>query len=336
MYQKLLQAQPDNALASKRLAECKTFAIKQEQVNKLISDAQLFHTQGKKDSAIFALQKALEIDPGNKEAEMFLATLQVPTKAPTAVAPPKAKEFPIKLIPIPIVIIALALGGYFLFLKKTESKPTPVVKTFTIKKAPPKKINKPKEIQPAPQQKESTTSHLEKSLSEKELLALLDEAHNLYTAGNLPEALQKYKEILSYQPDNKDALERSKEIESTLSAIQEERKRLLDEALRYYKLQDYEAVVKVLKSANQRFPDDKAIFALLKDGYYNLGVDALKKKQCQAALDFFKQIEFLDESDHTATAEIELANSCSGKSSIEPSIAFKIDSLQYRTFNMPQ
>jgi len=335
LYQKILQAQPDNALASKRLAECKTIAIKQEQVNKLISDAQLFHTQGKKDSAIFALQKALEIDPGNKEAEMFLATLQVPTKAPTAAVLPKAKEIPVKLIAIPVIIIALALGAYFLLHKKTEPKPTTIVRTFPIRKAPVKKINKPKEIKSSPQPNQNTPSQPEKTLSDKELLALLDEAHNLYTTGNLPAALLKYKEILSYQPDNKDALERSKEIESTLSAIQEERKRLLNEAERYYKLQDYEGVVKVLKAANQRFPDDKAIFALLKDGYYNLGIDELKKKRCQAAVDFFKQIEFLDAADHTASAEIELANSCSGKSDIEPSTLFKIDALQYRAFNMP-
>ncbi|OGF64516.1 MAG: hypothetical protein A2Y62_06690 [Candidatus Fischerbacteria bacterium RBG_13_37_8] len=334
MYQKLLEIQPDNPIAPGRIDECRKLLQKQEQINKLISDAHVFHMQGKKDSAIFALQKAMEIDPSNKEAEMFLNTIQASSAgAPTAAAAarPKEKSALAKIIPGIVILVVILAAVYFLFIKEsppplTDQQPPP--KTDPIlppPKTPPKTTPKP----------DTTPIKPLTPVDEKKLLALLDEAHNLKMDGNLHASLQKYQEVLTLKPDHEDAKAKVNELERNIAAIEAQRKGFMNEAEKYSNLQDFEAVVRVLKAAMEKFPNDPTFVSLLKDGYFNLGIASIKKKMCDMAIDYFKQLEFLDPADQSATPEIEIARSCSGKTTFEPSLKYQIDALTYRPFSPP-
>ena len=334
-YQKLVEMQPDHPNAVKRISECKVLLQKKEQASKLVSDAQVFHMQGKKDSAIFALQKALEIDPSNKEADIFLNTIQSSASAPGAAVPSaRTQEKKSMLIPIiVIVMIAVVVAGVIFYFRKGSSTPAVTNKPITQTH-----LNLPPVNQKPVITKPVDTTPVGPTVSQEKLLAMMDEAHNLYEQKNWTDALDKYKQILAVSPHDPVVMNRIKEIESTISGIAEKKNKIRTEVARYggsQKFPDYEAVVRVLKIAVDEFPEDTSFFISLKDGYYDLGVDSLQKKQCAAALEYFKQISFLDPNDTSATAEIEIASLCSGKASIEPSLQFKIDALTFRPFNAP-
>ncbi len=332
LYNQILSIQPDNELINSKVKECRSLMQKQEQINKLISDANVFHMQGKKDSAIFALKKILEIDPGNKEAEMFLNTIQSASSVGVSVAPKAAKSPLLKII-IPIILLGIIAAGYFFFFKEKEivepkepvvepQKPVLPIKPKT-KPTPTEKptIQQPKVLTPA---------------EEKKILELLDEAHNLQLADNLQKALEKYNEVLLINPNQQDAKVKADEIKRKIEAIETARKNLLQEAEKYFNMEDYEAVVRVLKVALDKFPNDAVFLSLLKDSYFNLGIVSLKKLQCSIAFEYLKQIEFLDPSDKSAQRELNLADTCKMKSSVEPSLKYEIDALEKRPFNIPQ
>lgn len=331
LYQQIIAVQPDNEIVKEKVNECKMLMQKQEQINKLISDAHVFHMQGKKDSAVFALKKVLEIDPSNKEAEMFLNTLQSATAA-VGVAPAKEAKSPLLKIIIPLLLIIIA-GVYFFFFREKETTvvqapPVSPQKPLTTSKPKPKPIVNPKPVAPPP--KPLTPAE------EKKILDLLDEAHNLQIADNLEKALEKYNEILAIKPDHQDAFAKTEEIKRRLEAIESSKKNFLSETEKYYNMQDFEAVVRVLKVALDKFPNNHIFLSLIKDAYFNLGIASLKKFQCDAAVEYLKQLEFLDPSDKSAQNEIKIAYSCKGKTSIEPSLKYEIDAIQLRPFNIPE
>ena len=242
------------------------------------------------------------------------------------------------LIPgVVILLIAVLAAAYFLFFKKEDPPPLPPSQQKRTLPTPIPQQPNELPVKPPPQQPDTTPK-----VSPEKLLVILDEAHNFYEQKNLPEALKKYQEVIALSPNNPDALARVKEIESTLAAIAVKKGKFLLEAQRCYSVQrpeysDFEGMVKIFKAAAQEFPNDHDpdFVSMLKDGYYNLGISSLQKKQCAAADDYFKQIQFIDPYDASAFAEIEIAGSCSGKTSIEPSILYKIDALKLRPFIMP-
>jgi len=333
LYKKIYEAQPENKELESKIAECQALFQKQEQIKKLLSDANVFHMQGKKDSAIFALNKILEIDPGNKEAEMFLNTIQSPFSEAISAAPKAAKKSPLLKIIIAVLFLGILGGVYFYFFKEKEIK-EPEKPIATPRR--PAAANKPKVIStptPTPVIKEPKILTPDE---EKKILQLLDEAHNFQLNGDLEKALQKYQEVLSINPDQPDAKAKADDIMRKLEAIQAERKNFLSEAEKYYSMQDFEAAVRVLKVALDKFPNDPIFLALIKDTYFNLGIVSLKKLQCDLATQYLKQLEFFDPSDKSAQKELKIALSCKEKTSIEPSLQYEINNLETRPFNIPE
>ena len=332
LYQQIIAVQPDNEIVKEKANECNALMQKQEQINKLISDAHVFHMQGKKDSAVFALKRVLAIDPSNKEAEMFLDTLQSATAAVSVAAAKETKSQLLKII-IPLMLIIIIGGGYFFFFREKKSTdvqvpPVSPQKPLIIPKPKPKPVVNPKPVAPPPKLLTPT--------EEKKILDLLDEAHNLQMADNLEKALEKYNEILAIKSDHQDAIAKMAEIKRRLEAIELAKKNFLSEAEKYYNMQDFEAVIRVLKVALDKFPNDNIFLSLIKDAYFNLGITSLKKYRCDDAFAYLKQLEFFDPFDKSAQNEIQIAINCKGKTSLEPSLKYEIDALQLRAFNIPE
>lgn len=164
----------------------------------------------------------------------------------------------------------------------------------------------------------------------KDVDAILRRAEAAFGKGDYPAAILAYNEALAILPDDAAIQER---LLVAGSRYREERERAeqWDQAIKAFENSDFRTALRLF----YRMPaseDQAKLQRYIANGWYNLGVQSLKSRTCQEALDHLREAESAKPTDNGIRSALRLAQSCPRERNTT-SFVVAIDSLGYRSLD---
>ncbi len=329
-FSQALAIDVDNENLADAIRNLNLLAKKNEQTKALLGNARAFRAEGKMDSAYHAINKAMDLDPGNPEVQQMLQELKSPPPEP-AVAKTQplsvsagafkaaARSFPVLPVGIGAAVLIGLFLAYFFFIKGSPSandvgKPIEKQsKTLT----PPQNNKEPSESKPAATDPEITKKPAP-NVEKAEQLA--KQANFFYSEKKYTQAMKMAEEALNFDPENKEAISVKMLSQQALEDQVLLERKLLDDANLYFGYAEYVGAAKLYMKYMEAHPGTKPqVMPQLVKCYYNMGVIALRQWKCDQAADYFNQVTFLGENDPLSKEALEVARQClkSGSSNFE-------------------
>lgn len=321
-FSQALAIDTDNADLADAIRNLNLLAKKNEQTKALLGNARAFKAEGKIDSAYHALNKAMDLDPGNPEVQQMLQELKSPgpeslsaktQPVSTTVSIRTAKSFPLLPVAIGAAVLFSGLLGYFYFWK-TEPSENKDLKTIT---------NPAKDPDPggnSTSKPGTKTPAKLPALSPEKATQLANQANFFFSEKKYSQALKLAEEALKYDPENKEAISLKMLASQALEDQVLLERKLLDDANVYFGYAEFAGAAKLYLKYIETHPNAKAqVMPQVVKCYYNMGVVALRQWKCDLAADYFNQVTFLGEDDPMSKEALAIARNCqkSGSSNFD-------------------
>ncbi len=328
LWQKVLSQDPDNVGAHTKYSEALRQLRIDNQFHKLLENARMFWVQGKRDSALHALQKAYRLRPDHDQIHTLLAEWQISVEELEQFLPPTGAET--EAPPAPVTararrlrwiiggVLVLAIGGavYTFYFHRASSAPQPPPKppsrqsifgpdvrvpTRPARRTAPAPVNsstpaaQPAAEQPPAQPAETTeprpTLTAEQAAARDRLIA---EARTLYAQGELDAAYAKLEEALRIDPESSTARQLAAEINAAIQEREQRIQQRIRVAEDYYRSHDFDGAIALLNMLREEFPQRTDILEMLKRSYYNAALLYLRSLRCNTAQERLDVIFLLD------------------------------------------
>lgn len=326
-FSQALAIDTENVNLADAIRNLNLLAKKNEQTKALLGNARAFKAEGKFDSAYHALNKALDLDPGNPEVQQMLQELKnppadepIPKTQPIttsgAAVRTAARSIPVMPLGIGAAVILAAFLAYFFFMRGGPTANEGVKTIAKHSKAPDGSSTND------PGSTTTTTSTKPKVVAANPEKAeqLSNQASFFYGEKKYSQSLKMAEEALKYDPENKEAISlKMLSHQAMKDQVLLERK-LLDDANLYFGYAEYAGAAKLYLKYLETHPDAKpTVMPQVVKCYYNMGVIALRQFKCDLAADYFHQVAFLGENDQMSKDALAVANQCqsSGSSNFE-------------------
>lgn len=328
-FSQALAIDVDNASLADAIRNLNLLAKKNEQTKALLGNARAFRAEGKMDSAYHALNKAMDLDPGNPEVQQMLQELKSPPPEPpiaktqplsvsTGAIKAAASSFPVLPVGIGAAVLIGLFLAYFFFIKGSPSaneEAKPIAKQSKTLTQTPQKNKETSESKPA-----ATEINKNPGPNVEKAEQLAKQANFFYGEKKYSQAMKMAEEALKFDPENKEAISVKMLSQQALEDQVLLERKLLDDANLYFGYAEYVGAAKLYLKYIETHPDAKPqVMPQLVKCYYNMGVIALRQWKCDQAADYFNQVTFLGENDPMSKEALEVARQClqSGSSNFE-------------------
>lgn len=315
-YSQALAIDTDNANLADAIRNLNLLAKKNEQTKALLGNARAFKAEGKLDSAYHALNKAMDLDPGNPEVQQMLQDLKSPApEPPTAKTQPlsvsadtfrAARPFPVMRIGIGAAVLLALFLGYFFFMRGGPSAnegTQPLVKTPKTPGITTPGTEKPSTTTPAAPKTPPANAEKAEQLAKQANFFFGDKKYS--------QAVKMADEALKFDPENKEAISVKMLAHQALRDQALLERKLLDDANLYFGYAEYAGAAKLYLKYIEAHPDAKPeVMPQVVKCYYNMGVISLRQWKCDLAADYFNQVIFLGENDSLSKDALEVAHQC--------------------------
>jgi tetratricopeptide (TPR) repeat protein len=164
--------------------------------------------------------------------------------------------------------------------------------------------------------------------STKDVDALLRRAEAAFGKGDYPAAILAYNEALTVRPEDAGIQERLL-VAGNRYREERERSEQWDQAIKAFENSDFRTALRLF----YRMPtteDQAKLQRYIANGWYNLGVQSLKSRTCQEAVDHLREAESAKPTDNGIRSALRLAQSCPRERNTT-SFVVAIESLGYRS-----
>jgi len=152
--------------------------------------------------------------------------------------------------------------------------------------------------------------------NQKELI-LVKQAELFYKKRYYSKALSRAEDVLKLNKRNREALQLKIQSQNKLNDNRDG-EQLLEQANQYFATSQFGAAIMLYERYVNQHPDEEAsIQPLITKSYYNLGVIALRKGQCDLSADYFRQNLLLSTNDDKSKAGLAIAKRCSESVTLE-------------------
>ncbi|HKQ61248.1 MAG TPA: tetratricopeptide repeat protein, partial [Candidatus Polarisedimenticolaceae bacterium] len=151
------------------------------------------------------------------------------------------------------------------------------------------------------------------SVPARPLEEILSDAQTAFDAGRYSDAVVSYNQALAIDPNN-EAVRKQLFVAGERYREQHQRDERWEEAIRAFQTQDFRNALRLF----YRVPESEGRQGLSRyklNGWYNLGVMALKSGACREAVDNFTEAVNLGPDDNQARVGADLARECGGRQS---------------------